>query len=284
MNFVDMILNRNKKSFKTATKKNKIEPSKEENIKKVLENSDDPTVKMYLAIQKYKDTKKELIEKGAFTEIEIPTTEMLGIINDFFQTTIDLLPDGVVIPIKTPYKINDKEQSVLIGKELMCVGQFVSKNGTKPKHGLKKQDKMAVLIDTDKIENHKDFINNVRINMKSEEDIFTNLISDSFLEEKWSKCRFSTIQISFADWETSNNHIKQLEDNLLATEILKSLSTLESEMITGITDFLNKKNQYLSDAQIHANGRNSNKAKNLDLNKIDEDTELNKIDEDSTDL
>lgn len=242
MGLFDLFLNRNKKSFNT--KKNNSKFSKDELIK-ALEEYDEPTFKMFQAIDKYNKIKNTLIEKGTFTDVELSQSEILSIINEFFKNTIEALPTGIIIPIKTSLIIDGVNKSLLLGKDLMCVGKFFSETTGNVKRGLKKQHEVAILIDSSKILDHENFSTNIRISVEPNDKIF-NLSDEDFLPDKWSVCRFSTVELNFDNCDDSRMQIDAVQDINLASNILKSLPSLDSEVSEAITNFLDKKRSYLS--------------------------------------
>lgn len=245
MRIFDLFLNRNKKSFKSS-KKVKEQNISTDDIQKLLESSNDPVVEMFKQIQRYKNLKKQILARSNIEELDISQSEILAIIEEYMLETIDEIPSGIVIPIKTNFKINGKEQSLLIGKELMCIGKFYVDNGEKLKRGIKKQDKIALFIDSSNINDHKDFNKNIRIYVDDNNSTFTNLIADTFLEDNWSTCRFSTVELTF-DNNYNHSPVEQFSDEEVSTSLFKYLPTLEKEMTTSISDFLKEKAQYFSE-------------------------------------
>lgn len=245
MGLLDLFLNRNKKSFKLY-KKTKEQRVSTDDIQKLLENSNDPVVEMFKQIERYKNLKREILERSNIEELDMPQSEVLSIINEYMVETIEQIPKGIVIPIETNFKINDKKQSLLIGKELMCVGKFYIDNGEKLKRGIKKQDRLALFIDSSNIDNHKDFNKNIRIHVENNGINFINLIEDVFLEENWNTCRFSTVELNFSD-EYEHAPIEQLVDTETAIRLFKYLPTLEDEMANSISAFLKEKANYFSE-------------------------------------
>lgn len=275
MGLFDLFLNRKKKSFNTKRTNDNF--SKDE-LMKALEEYDDPTFKMFQAIDKYNKTKNTLIEKGTFTEVELSQSEIISIINEFFKNTIDALPIGIIIPIQTSLTIDGVNKSLLIGKDLMCVGKFLSETTGNVKTGLKKQHEVAILIDSSKISDHEDFATNIRVSVEPDDRIL-NLSSEEFLPDKWSVCRFSTIELNFDKCDDSRMQVDVLEDITLASNILKSLPSLDSEVTEAITKFLGKKQNYLSSTLKEETETSKNDSNTNDESPINTDAEGNSSNE-----
>lgn len=236
-----------KQTEKSLEYKNKNENESNIDITKTEEYT--ANLKLLQKAQEYTQLKKELIEKGISIDVETDPYRATIAINDLIHSTLEQIPEGIIIPIHTSFTREGLTQTLILGRDIISSSQFVKKSGNKPKHGILRHKYIALMIDYEKAPNIFNSGITNRITIENEHSVYLiNLLTEDFLESQTQTCRFSNIEFNFTDWENSLNQIRNIGQTPYSIELLKMLPTLDLEITEEISRYLEERSKEMKEA------------------------------------
>lgn len=263
------------KPFKGAKKKDNSN-EKNEKIIGLLNVREENTNNMFKNIEKYTQIRDQLVRRSILEEKNISEVEGIDIINDFIENIAEQLPQGILVPIKTSFVYRGKSQVLFVGNNIMTVGKSLRENSTKPRHTMKSKEYVGFLLDYNEELNVFDQNNNTRLSLSKDNRLtIINLINNHIIDTKTVNCRVSNIEFIFEDWQESLESVKCAKTCGIVGELIEFLPSLDYEVTTEVTKFLEKQIEIENEKLEKGNAQNTAEQ---DTNKIleNENDEINK--------